>query len=78
MASSQLAERHEASALARFAAVRVRIADGAPQRIGSMGAQHMTGVETWLVGEHRSNGERKYYLFNLPADIPIKKPARST
>lgn len=43
---------------ARFAAVRVRIADGAPQRIGSAGAQHMPGEEVWLVGEHRSNGER--------------------
>jgi SRSO17 transposase len=60
---------------ARFAAMRVRIADGAPQRIGSMGAQHMPGEEAWLVGEHRSNGERKYYLSNLPADTPIKKLA---
>jgi len=60
---------------ARFAAVRIRIADGVPQRIGSMGAQHMPGEEAWLVGEHRSNGERKYYLSNLPADIPIKKLA---
>ncbi len=58
--------------VARFAAVRVRIADGAPQRIGSSGAQHMPGEEAWLVGEHRSNGERKYYLSNLPADTPIK------
>ena len=49
---------------ARFAAVRVRIADGAPQRIGSAGAQHMPGEEAWLVGEHRSNGERKCYLSN--------------
>jgi SRSO17 transposase len=57
---------------ARFAAVRVRIADGAPQRIGSAGAQHMPGEEAWLVGEHRSNGERKYYLSNLPADTQIK------
>jgi SRSO17 transposase len=57
---------------ARFAAVRVRIADGPPQRIGSAGAQHMPGEEAWLVGEHRSNGERKYYLSNLPADIAIK------
>jgi SRSO17 transposase len=60
---------------ARFAAVRVRVADGAPQRIGTMGAQHMPGEEVWLVGEHRSNGERKYYLSNLPADTPIKKLA---
>lgn len=58
--------------VARFAAVRVRIADGAPQRIGSLGAQHMPGDEAWLVGEHRSNGELKYYLSNLPADTPIK------
>lgn len=57
---------------ARIAAVRVRIADGAPQRIGSAGAQHMPGEEAWLVGEHRSNGERKYYLSNLPADTQIK------
>ena len=57
---------------ARFAAVRVRIADGEPQRIGSAGAQHMPGEEAWLVGEHRSNGERKYYLSNLPADTPVK------
>lgn len=57
---------------ARFAAVRVRIADGAPQRIRSAGAQHMPGAEAWPVGEHRSNGERKYYLSNLPADTPIK------
>ena len=61
--------------VARFAAVRARIADGPPQRIGSSGAQHMPGEEAWLVGEHRSNGERKYYLSNLPADIPIKKLA---
>jgi SRSO17 transposase len=57
---------------ARFAAMRVRIADGAPQRIGTAGAQHMPGEEAWLVGEHRSNGERKYYLSNLPADAAIK------
>lgn len=57
---------------ARFAAMRVRIADGAPQRIGAAGAQHMPGEETWLVGEHRSNGERKYYLSNLPAETSIR------
>ena len=61
---------------ARFAAVRVRVADGAPQRIGDMGAQHLPGEEVWLVGEHRSSGERKYYLSNLPADTPIKKTRR--
>jgi len=60
---------------ARFAAMRVRIADGAPQRIGDAGAQHMPGEEAWLVGEHRSSGERKYYLSNLPADAAIKDVA---
>lgn len=59
--------------VARFAAVRVRVADGPPQRIGDMGAQHLPGEEVWLVGEHRSTGERKYYLSNLPADTPIKQ-----
>jgi len=60
---------------ARFAPIRVGIADGVSQRIGSSGAQHMPGEEAWLVGEHRSNGERKYYLSNLPADIAIKELA---
>lgn len=60
---------------ARFAAVRVRVADGPPQRIHDMGAQHLPGEEVWLVGEHRSTGERKYYLSNLPADTPIKQLA---
>ncbi len=60
---------------ARFAAVRVRVADGPPQRIRDMGAQHLPGEEVWVIGEHRSTGERKYYLSNLPADIPLKQLA---
>jgi SRSO17 transposase len=60
---------------ARFAAIRVRVADGEPQRIGTTGGQHMPGEEVWLVGEHRSSGERKYYLSNLSADTPIKRLA---
>ena len=60
---------------ARFAAVRVRVADGPPQRIRDMGAQHLPGEEVWGIGEHRSTGERKYYLSNLPADIPLKQLA---
>lgn len=55
--------------------MRVRIADGTPQRIGSAGAQHMPGEEAWLVVEHRSNGERKYYLSNLPAETSIRELA---
>lgn len=60
---------------ARFAAMRVRVADGPPQRIGDLGQQHLPGEEVWLVGEHRSTGERKYYLSNLPADTPLKQLA---
>jgi SRSO17 transposase len=57
---------------ARFAALRVRIADGTPQRILDKGQQHMPGEEAWLVGEWRSNDERKYYLSNFPADATLK------
>lgn len=60
---------------ARFAASRARIADGPPQRILDKGQQHMPGEEAWLVGEWRSNGERKYYLSNLPADTTLKQLA---
>ena len=57
---------------ARFAAVRVRVADGPPQRIGDKGMQHMPGEEVWLVGEQRASGERKYYLANLPPNANLK------
>ena len=57
---------------ARFAAVRVRVADGPPQRIGDKGMQHLPGEEVWLVGERRASGEQKYYLANLPADADLK------
>src|SRR3989442_11354339 len=52
---------------ARFAAVRVRTADGPPQRIRDKGQQHLPGDEAWLIGEHRPSGEKKYYLANLAA-----------
>ena len=57
---------------ARFAAVRVRIADGPPQRIGDKGQQHLPGDEAWLIGEHRMSGEKKYYLANLPAGTALR------
>lgn len=60
---------------ARFATLRVRVADGPTQRIHDKGAQHLPGEEVWLVGEHRSTGERKYYLSNLPADATPKQLA---
>ena len=57
---------------ARFAAVRVRIADGPPQRIKDKGQQHLPGDEAWLIGEHRASGEKKYYLANLPAATDLR------
>ena len=56
---------------AKFAAIRIRIADGPPQRIWDKGQQHLPGEEAWLIGEHRPAGERKYYLSNLPADADL-------
>ncbi len=57
---------------AHFAAVRVRVADGPPQRIHDKGHQHMPGEEAWLVGERRVSGEQKCYLANLPAEADLK------
>ena len=56
---------------AEFAALRVRPAEGTQLRHG----RHLPGDEVWLVGEHRSSGERKYYLANLPADATLEKLA---
>jgi SRSO17 transposase len=60
---------------ARFAAVRVRTADGPPQRIRDMGHQHLPADEAWLIGEHRMSGEKKYYLANLPAGTDLRSLA---
>src|SRR5258705_2785999 len=57
---------------ARFAAVRVRTADGRPQRIKNKSQQHLPGDEAWLIGEHRMSGEKKYYLANLPAKADLR------
>ena len=60
---------------ARFAATRVRVADGPAVQLRGHAAQHLPGDEVWLVGEHRSSGERKYYLSNLPSDTTLKQLA---
>jgi SRSO17 transposase len=53
---------------ADFAAVRVRVADGPPQRDRTP----LPGEEVWLIGERRTTGECKYYLSNLPPDTPLR------
>jgi SRSO17 transposase len=60
---------------AKFAAVRVRVADGPEVRLQGRTGQHLPGAEVWLVGEHRRSGERKYYLSNLPPDASLKRLA---
>src|SRR5256884_3689189 len=57
---------------ARFAAVRVRVADGPPQRIRDKGQQHLPGDEARLIGEHRTTGGKKYHLANLPAKTDLR------
>jgi len=56
---------------ARFAALRVRVADGPHTGAG----RHLPGAELWLVGEWRSNGERKHYLANLPPRTSLRRLA---
>lgn len=58
---------------ARFAAVRVRIADGAL----ASHWQHLPGQAAWLVCEARSSGERKYYFTNHPPDTPRRTLVRA-
>jgi SRSO17 transposase len=60
---------------AKFAAVRVRVADGPEVRLQGRTGQHLPGDEVWLVGERRRSGARKYYLSNLPSDTALKQLA---
>ena len=60
---------------AKFAAVRVRVADGPAVYLRGQANQHLPGDEVWLVGEHRTSGERKYYLSNLPPDTSLRQLA---
>jgi SRSO17 transposase len=56
----------------RFAARRVRLADGHKHRMLDNRMQCMPGDEVWLVGERRSTGEQKYYVSNLPVEATIR------
>lgn len=57
---------------AQFAAVRMRVADG--PMIGQN--DRLPGDEVWVVGEERADGERKYYLSNLPPETPLEELVR--
>jgi SRSO17 transposase len=52
-----------------FAIVRVRPADGPEDKDGI----HLPGDPAWLVCERLSDGERKFYLVNLPGSASAKK-----
>src|SRR6201995_2302007 len=54
---------------ARFAAVRVRVADGPLNAEGT----RLPGEELWLIGEWRDRGETKYYLSNLPKRTALRR-----
>jgi SRSO17 transposase len=54
---------------ARFAAVRVRVADGPLNAEGT----RLPGEEVWLIGEWRDSGEKKYYLSNRPQRTSLRR-----
>jgi SRSO17 transposase len=56
---------------ARFAALRVRVAEGPHTGAG----RRLPGAELWLIGEWRASGERKYHLSNLPPRTSLRQLA---
>src|SRR4051812_2706950 len=56
---------------ARFAAVRVRVADGPLNAAGT----RLPGEELWLIGEGRDSGEQKYDPSHLPTRTSLHPPA---
>jgi SRSO17 transposase len=58
---------------ARFAAVRVCVADG----VLASHWLHLPGQAAWLVCEARSSGERKYYFTNHPPNTPRRTLVRA-
>jgi SRSO17 transposase len=56
---------------ARFAAVRVRVADG-PTNADKV---RLPGETVWLIGEWRDSGERKYSLSTLPPRTALRRLA---
>jgi SRSO17 transposase len=62
---------------ARFAVVRVWVADGPRRGIRGKTQQCVPGEEAWLVGEHRASGEKKCYLANLPENTSLRTLAET-
>lgn len=60
---------------ARFAALRVRVADGPTRRVHDPGARRPPGEEVRLLGERRSTGEKRHRPTNLPVDTSLKRLA---
>jgi len=54
----------------RFFALRIRMAEG--KKI-SRGKRLPADRDQWLLCEERQNGERRYYLSNLPAGTPLRE-----
>jgi hypothetical protein len=75
MAHARLAQGTKGPLKARFAAVRVRVADGPPQRIGDKGMQHMQGEEVWLVGERRARDSHGLRSPRLRAVCGLRFPS---
>jgi SRSO17 transposase len=57
---------------ARFAAVRVRVADGP---LNAEDTRLPGKAEVWLIGEWRDSGEKKYYLSNQPPQTSLQRLA---
>lgn len=73
MAHHQLAHSGTKGKLkARFNTVRMRVADGPPQRISDKGQQHLPEDEASLIGERRMSGEKEHYLANMPAKTDLR------
>jgi hypothetical protein len=72
----RLAKRHQRSAKARFAAVRVRTADGPPQRIKDLGQQHLPGDEPGSSANTGRRERRNLNLANLPARTNLRTLVR--
>ena len=57
---------------ASFAAVRVHTPNRPLQQVGDKNQEYLSGDEVWLIGEHTTSDEKKYYLANLPAGMELR------